>query len=464
VPRPRLPNLPWFGNAFPYVEMRLRESTRALHARKLVGRVRTGVSGWPPRLLVYRGSAVGLSIKEMIMTSRIRLITPLALVAVLVLSGCAGNRGGDEIVIGEYGSLTGNDATFGQSTREGVDLALSELESRAQGKIGGLNVRVVVEDDQGRPEEAVTVVKKLIDQDAACAVIGEVASSRSIAAAPICQQAGVPMISPSSTNPAVTRAGDHIFRMCFLDDFQGSVIARFTADSLKLKKVALLKDVRNDYSVGLAKYFTEAFLKLGGQVLVEQSYSSGDQDFRAQLTTIKARNPQAIVLPGYYTEAGLIARQARELGIKVPIIGGDGWESEKLIEIGGEAMNGCYYSNHWSLDQPNLQGMLAAYRAKFHHEPDALAGLAYDAASVLMGAMGTLASQDPGTFKGLGSKASADQRKTATRKLRDLIAATKNYPGVTGTITLDENRNAKKPAVVIGIKDGKKVYQTTIYP
>src|SRR5262249_19416021 len=150
--------------------------------------------------------------------------------------------------------------------------------------------------------------------------------------------------------------------------------------NLKLKKVAMLKDVKNDYSVALAQYFTQDFVKSGGQVVVEQSYSSGDQDFRAQLTAIKAKSPEAIVLPGYYTEAGLIARQARELGLKIPLIGGDGWESQKLIEIGGDAMNGCYYANHWSLDQdnPQLQSFLKAFRAKYKGDPDAIAGLAYD--------------------------------------------------------------------------------------
>jgi len=202
-------------------------------------------------------------------------------------------------------------------------------------------------------------------------------------------------------------------------------------------------------------------------VLVEQVYSSGDQDFRAQLTSIKAKNPQAVVIPGYYTEAGLIARQARELGLKQPLIGGDGWESEKLIEIGGEALNGAYYSNHWALDQPlpRLQEFLTKYRAKFSGDPDAIGGLAYDAANVLFQSLETLATQDPATFKGLGSsKAGTPLRKSAEQKLRDLIAGTKNYDGVTGTITLDQNRNASKPAVIIAIEGGKKNFNSTFTP
>lgn len=389
----------------------------------------------------------------------------LVVAGALVLSGCGAAK--DELVIGEFGSLTGNDATFGQSTKNGVQVAMDELVAEKGGKIGGLPVRVVVEDDQGRAEEAATAVQKLINQDRVIAVLGEVASSRSLAGGPICQGAGVPMISPSSTNPRVTQVGDFIFRMCFLDDFQGRVMARFAAENLGLKKVAILKDVKSDYSVGLTQYFTDAFKEMGGAVVIEQAYSAGDQDFRAQLTAIKAKHPDAIVVPGYYTEAGLIARQTRELGIKAPLIGGDGWESEQLLEIGGEALDGCYYSNHWALDYPNpkLQDFVKRYRAACKSDPDAIGGLAYDAANVLFGALERLAEQSPEDFRNLSaSRAGGESRKAACRKLRDLIAGTAEYPGVTGTITLDQNRNASKPAVVIEIKGGKKIYNTTIKP
>jgi branched-chain amino acid transport system substrate-binding protein len=403
------------------------------------------------------------------MTSRTLLGLSLvaALGAGLLIGGCSGKASQDELVIGEFGSLTGNDATFGQSTKNGVEVALGELQAQKLGQIGGLKVRVVVEDDQSKAEEAATVVQKVINQDRVIAVIGEVASSRSLAGGPICQAAGVPMISPSSTNPRVTQVGDYIFRMCFLDQFQGTVMARFTAQSLKLRKVAILKDSKSDYSVGLAQFFTEAFTGLGGSIITEQAYQSGDNDFRAQLTAIKAKQPEAIVVPGYYTEAGLIARQARELGLKQPLVGGDGWESEKLIEIGGDALNGCYYTNHWALDAPDprLQAFLKTYRDKFSGDPDAIGGLAYDAANVLFGALQKLADQDPQTFKGLASsKAGSDLRKAAEKKLRDLIATTTSYPGVTGTITLDENRNASKPAVVIEIKGGKKTFNSSFNP
>ncbi len=403
------------------------------------------------------------------MQQRIGLGLALALM-LAVVSGCGGGGGGaakNELVIGEYGSLTGSDATFGQSTKMGVELALADLQAQSQGQIGGLPVRVVVEDDQGRPEEAATVVQKLVNQDRVIAVLGEVASSRSLAAAPICQQAGVPMISPSSTNPRVTEVGDFIFRMCFIDPFQGTVMAKFASQNLGLKQVAVLKDVKSDYSVGLTQFFTEAFTAAGGTIVAEQAYAAGDQDFSAQLTAIKAKKPEAIFIPGYYTEVGLIARKARELGLTMPILGGDGWESEQLISIGGEALNGSYYSNHFAVDNPDprLQEWLKAFKAKFGKEPDAIAGLAYDAAMVLFTHLETMHRENDALFQALGSaKTGSPERAEALKRLRDLIASTNGYPGVTGNITLDAMRNATKSAVVIEIKGGQKVYNTTVNP
>jgi len=391
------------------------------------------------------------------------------LAATILAAGCGGGGGGnDELVIGEYGSLTGGDATFGTSTKAGVEVAMAELATESQGKIGGLTVRTVVEDDQSQAQEAATAVQKLINQDRVIAVVGEVASSRSLAGGPICQAAGVPMISPSSTNPKVTQVGDCIFRMCFLDDFQGRAVAQFAFQNLGLKKVAILKDLKSDYSAGLTEFFGDAFKKLGGTIIAEQSYQAGDQDFSAQLTAIKAKHPDAIYIPGYYTEVGLIARKARELGITQPLLGSDGWESSQLLAIGGDSMNGSYYSNHWALDMPNprLQAFLKTYRDKYGgSDPDAIAGLAYDAANVLFGCLKKIAADDPATFKAFGSsKAGTPERKAAEAKLRDLIAATKDYAGVTGTITLDANRNASKPLVVLEVKGGKKVFNTSINP
>jgi branched-chain amino acid transport system substrate-binding protein len=366
------------------------------------------------------------------------------LTAAALLPSCR-RSSGDEILIGEYGSLTGTTATFGQSTDNAIQMAFDEI--NAAGGLLGKKVKVLVEDDQSKPEEAATAVTKLINQNHVVAMLGEVSSSRSLAAAPICQANGVPMISPSSTNPRVTQVGDYIFRVCFIDPFQAEVGARIAWETLKLKKVAILSDVRNDYSVGLQTFFRQHFKQLGGEIIAEQSYSEGDSDFRAQLTQIKSANPEAIYVPGYYTEVATIARQARELGITVPLIGGDGWDSPRLWEIGGEALNGCYFSNHYSVDDPApaVQKFVADYRKRYNQTPDALAALGYDAARILADAI---------------TRAGA----TSGDKIRDALAATKSFQGVTGEITINSERNAVKPAVVLKIENGKFVYVDTIKP
>lgn len=350
-----------------------------------------------------------------------------------------------EIVIGQFGSLTGTTATFGISTRNGVQMATDEVNT--SGGLLGKQVRMVVEDDQGKPEEAQTVVTKLVNKDRVVAVLGEVASSRSLAAAPVCQQNRVPMITPSSTNPKVTQIGEFIFRVCFIDPFQGFVMAKFSAGTLKLKNVAILRDIKNDYSVGLAAVFRENFTRMGGTIVADESYSEGDTDFSAQLTSIKAKNPEGIYVPGYYTEVGLIARQARKLGIAAPLMGGDGWDSPRLWEIGGEALNNCYFSNHYSVDDPSpaIQKFVSEYRQRYKETPDALAALGYDAARIL--------------YDSIRKSGSTDGA-----KLRDAIASVKDFPGVTGKITIDASRNAVKPAVVLRIQDGKFQYQETVTP
>ncbi len=377
---------------------------------------------------------------------RFRFMVAACLAAVLAGALACGTKGSQkEIVIGEYGSLTGGIATFGISTKNGSELAFEEINKK--GGINGKQIKLLVEDDQSKPEEAGTVVTKLINQSGVSAVLGHVASSHSLAAAPICQTNQVPMISPSSTNPRVTQVGNYIFRVCFIDPFQGAVMAKFAADTLKLKKVAILVDVRSDYSVGLQTFFRQTFRQLGGEVVAEQSFSQGDSDFRAQLTAIKAANPEAIYVPGYYTEVGTIVHQARELGITVPFLGGDGWDSPKLWEIGGTALNGCYFSNHYSTDDPNpaVQKFVADYKAKYGQVPDALAALAYDAARVLADAI-----QRAGSTDG--------------PKVRDAIAATKDFPGVTGNISIDKDRNAIKPAVILKVENGKYLLVETIKP
>lgn len=349
------------------------------------------------------------------------------------------------IKIGEVGSMTGSEATFGKSTHEGIELAIKE--QNAKGGVKGKKIELISLDNQGKPEEAAVATTKLITQDKVSAVLGEVASSRSLAMAPIAQQNKIPMISPSSTNPKVTEVGDYIFRVCFIDPFQGSVMAKFAAENLQAKKVAILRDVKSDYSVGLSKFFTEAFKKAGGEIVVDQSYSSGEVDFNSQLTSIRAKKPDAIFVPGYYTEVGLIAKQARKLGIKVPLLGGDGWDSEKLHEIGGKSLNNSYFSNHYSQDDqsPAVQNFIKNYKASYNKIPDGLAAMGYDAALVLFAAMEKTKAAGPA-------------------ETRDALAKTKDFQAVTGKISIDEKRNASKPAVVLEVKDGKFLYKTTVNP
>jgi branched-chain amino acid transport system substrate-binding protein len=349
------------------------------------------------------------------------------------------------IKLGEVGSMTGSEATFGTSTHNGIELAIRQ--ANAAGGIKGKQIQVITLDDQGKPEEAATAVTKLITQNGVTAILGEVASSRSLAMAPIAQSNKVPMVTPSSTNPKVTEQGDYIFRVCFIDPFQGTVMAKFAKENLKLGRVAILRDVKNDYSVGLANFFTETFKKLGGDVVVDQSYSAGDIDFKSQLTAIRAKNPEAIFVPGYYTEVGLIARQARELGIKVPLMGGDGWDSPKLTEIGGKAIDNAYFSNHYSAEDkaPHVQDFITQFKEAYGVIPDGLAAMGYDAAIVLFDAMKRAPSLD----------------KTA---IRDALAQTKEFQGVTGKITINEKRDAVKSAVVLKVDGGQFKYQTTINP
>jgi len=373
----------------------------------------------------------------------------LAGMVALGLSACKkpeGSGGGSSytIVIGEYASLTGNEAAFGRSSHRGTELAIEELNKA--GGVLGKKLKLVTEDTQSKEGESSTVVSKLISRDNVVAVLGEVASGRSLEAAPICQQNKIPMISPSSTNPRVTKVGDYIFRVCFLDSFQGDVLARFALKTLKAKRVAVMSDVAAPYSVGLGEYFIESFKRRGGQIVSEQKYSSRDTDFNAQLTAVKSANPEAIFVPGYYQEAGLITRQARQLGIKVPLFGGDGWEAPELLQIAKEALEGCYYSTHFSAESkvPEVQKFVQAYKAKYNNEvPDAMAALGYDSALVLVDAI-----------KRAGG--------TSEPQLRDALAATKDFPGATGKTTIDPNRDASKPATIVTIKDGKFEYVDTI--
>ncbi|HZZ84267.1 MAG TPA: ABC transporter substrate-binding protein [Anaeromyxobacteraceae bacterium] len=356
---------------------------------------------------------------------------------------------GDKILLGVVGSMSGNEATFGDSTDKGIRLAVDEQNKK--GGVKGKQLVVKTLDDQGKPEEAAVAATRLVTQDKATVLLGEVASSRSLAMAPIADSNQVPMISPTSTNPKVTKEGDktrpYVFRVCFIDPFQGTVMAKFSRDTLKVNNVAILRDVGNDYSVGLADFFSKKFLELGGKIVSDQSYKAGDQDFKAQLTAIKGKNPQAIYVPGYYTDVALIARQARELGMKQPLMGGDGWDSSKLYEIAKGALDGSYFSNHYTPEDPSpvIQEFVTKYKAAYGSVPDALATLGYDAAKVAINALETA-------------------KDLTGPSVREAIEQTKGFKGVSGVITLDADHNAVKSAVVLGIDKNAAKYAATVNP
>ena len=351
----------------------------------------------------------------------------------------------DEIKVGEFAALTGGSASFGQSSHKGTALAFDDINA-AGGELGK-KFQLITEDDQSQAGQPATIVRKLIAQDKVVAVLGEVRSSATLEAAPICQQDKVPLISPAATNPKVTEVGNYVSRVCFIDPFQGTVMAKF-ALSKGWKKVAVLTDVKQDYSVGLAEFFTKGFTAGGGQIVKEQKYSTGDKDFKPQLTSIKVTHPDAIFIPGYYGEVALIGKQARLLGIKVPLLGGDGWVGDSLLKVGGNSLDGSFFSCHFSADDqsPAVQDFVKKYKAKYSGEtPDDMAALGYDSAMILADAI-----KRAGTTEG--------------DKLKDAIAATKDYKGGTGVITLDAQRNASKPAVILTIANGGYKYVESVAP
>jgi branched-chain amino acid transport system substrate-binding protein len=357
--------------------------------------------------------------------------------------------GDGPIVVGQVATLTGDQATFGTSTDNGVKLAIEE--ANAAGGVRGRKLSLKSYDAAGKPEEAATAATRLATEDKVALIIGELASSRSLAIAPIADTNKVPMISPASTSPKVTKDGDKtrpfVFRVCFIDPMQGTVMAKFVRDNLKLTNVAILRDVGSDYSVGLADYFARTFTGQGGQIVADVSFKAGDQDFKAQLTAIRAKNPELLYVPAYYTDVALIGRQVRELGMKMPLAGGDGWDSSKLYEIAQGALDGSYFSNHYTHENPApvVQEFVQRYKAAYGGTPDAFAALGYDATRVAVDAL----KRAPD----LGGPAVAAA-----------LAETKGFPGVTGTITLDADHNPIKSAVILGIQNNAAKYVATVEP
>lgn len=353
---------------------------------------------------------------------------------------------GDDLKIGVYLSITGASATFGEGSRAGMEIAADEINKNG-GVLGGKKLKLIVEDDEGKPDKAAAAGQKLITQDNVLVVLGEVISSNSLAVAPICQKNSVPMISPSSTNVKVTQVGDFIFRVCFLDDFQGQVMARYAIDNLHAKTAALMIEKSSDYSVGLADSFKKTFEAKGGKIVATESFTNADTDFSSVLTKIKESNPEVIFLPSYYNSVGLIVSQARQQGITVPFLGGDGWESPKLIELGGKSLEGCAFSTHFNVNeqQGKVADFVKAYKAKTGNLPDGLSALGYDDVMLMADAINRAG-------------------KLNRWAIRDAIAGTKGFEGVTGTITINKDRNPDKPATIMQIKGGQLEFVTQMEP
>lgn len=375
----------------------------------------------------------------------------LVLTLAIVNAGCSQRPQSTErdrtpIKIGFFGDLSGRTFNFGRSAYNGVIMAADEINQA--GGINGRKIDVVIEDDRGSPEEAARLTAKLIDEDKVVAIIAGGTSGISRAAAPKAQSSHIPLISPSSTDPAVTQTGDYIFRACFVDSFQGEVMASFAVNTLKAQKAAILFDFNSPYGRGLTDFFKLSFSKLGGRIVSEQSYTQSDEDFKGQLSSIRSAEPDIIYIPGYYADVARIAKQARMIGLTQPLLGGDGWDAPELWQLGGDALNGAYISTHYSIDDPTpaIQTFVESYKQRYQNLlPDAHAALAYDASRLLADAI-TRAGSTDGT------------------KLRDALAQTQNFEGVTGVISMDADRNAVKPAVVLKLQDLRFIYQETISP
>jgi branched-chain amino acid transport system substrate-binding protein len=351
------------------------------------------------------------------------------------------------LVIGGVGALTGPEAHFGGESQNGAQLAVEE--ANAAGGVQGRQLVLRSYDSQSRPEEAANAMTRLVTQDRALFVVGENQSSLSLAMAPAAAQGQVPMIAPSSTNPRVTtEGGPYVFRVCFTDTFQGELLARYARENLKAERVAMLVDQKSAYSVGLAKVFGTRFGALGGKIVAEEAYAKGDSDFRSQLTRAKAARPEVLFIPGYYSDVGPMARQARELGMSARLLGADGWDSGgRLGQLGGSAVEGALYSTHFASDNPGgrVQEFIKKYQARFGHVPDALGALGYDAARVGIDALRRSG--------GVGGPA-----------LREQIARTRDFDGITGRITLGPDRDAVKPAIIVKLHDGEPVFAAEVSP
>ncbi|MEG6584409.1 ABC transporter substrate-binding protein [Dendrosporobacter sp. 1207_IL3150] len=384
----------------------------------------------------------------------VKMISLLAGVTMLgtLVTGCSStsSTNAKEIKIGANYELTGGIANFGNQTLNGIKLAFKEV--NANGGVLGKQLVLVTADNKSEPSEAANAITKLITQDKVKAILGPVSSSNVLATTQIAQDNKVPVITATATNPKVTfdngQVKSQIFRSCFIDPFQGTVMANFAVKSAKAKTAAIYIDNSSDYSKGLAQFFEEGFVKNGGTIVAKEAFLQKDQDFKATLTKIKATNPDVIFIPAYYEEVGKIVKQARELGINQPLLGTDGWDDPKLVEIAGAAaLNNGFFSNHYSPQDtdPNVVKFVEAYKKEYGQEPSALAALGYDSALMLIDAIKRAGSDEPA-------------------KIREALEQTKNLQVSTGLITLDANHNPVKSAVVIEMKDGKQSFKEKVNP
>ena len=379
------------------------------------------------------------------MKKALSLLLCLALVATMT-AGCSGSSSksdSDVIKVGVFEPLTGANASGGELELEGVQLA-----NKARPEVLGKKVELVTADNKSDKAEATTAAARLIEKDKVCAILGSWGSSLSMAAGDLVKSNKVPAIALSATNPQVTLGNDYYFRVCFLDPFQGTVMANYAAKTLGAKKVAIVQEVSNDYSVGLAKFFTDAFTKLTGDssaIVATGNYNTGDQDFNGILTNIKATNPDVIFAPGNYTESALLIKQARALGITCPIIGGDTWETNEFITVGGADVEGAVMSTFFDDTNPPTEAgktMVAAYKAEYPDRANvpAVTALGYDGYMLLLDAIERAGSADP-------------------QAIRDALAKTQNFEGATGMISINENGDAEKDGAIIKVvKDGKFTY------
>ena len=348
-----------------------------------------------------------------------------------------------QIKIGCYLPMTGAAAAMGQMVWEGVQVA-----HKLKPQVLGQDVKLVLVDTKSDKIEAANAVSRLIEKEEVKAIIGEVISSDTLAGNPIAERAQVPNISPTATNPLVTQNKKFAFRACFADNLQGRVAARYAKNHLKVKRVAMIIDQAQDYCVGLSLYFMREFKHLGGEIVSLTHIQTGDQDFSGQIAAIKAKKPELIYAPNYYAEDALLARQLQNLGVKAPIFTGDGAQVPELITLGGPAVNGMYFTAHFHPDQaatPLAREFMPAYKKEYNKELGAFAALSGDSYFLLLNAI-TRAKSLEGP------------------KIAQALAATKNFPGVSGTITMDKNHNPIKDVVIIKVGKGKFVYQTTIQP